>query len=224
MTFVTTRRGDAHSVAWRRRRNAAAAALVLVVMLSAMACGGGAKGKAGAVGTNVPVDVTGGTPGAATPLTAAEQTVVALGPKTVFAPYSDPGGHFVAEVPQGWNSRGTQGGGVIFLLPDGGVTMEIDCVPGLTAGQLQIQDQSVQQQVTLGVVSRDPASTVHVNGQAYEIVPWSSTIGSLRLEHEFVYLDGKGCAWRLQLNGAPGHPLATWQPILNRLLQSFKPA
>ena len=206
-------------------RHLAALLAVLLLALGAAACRGGSKKvdiNATIAGTLEPPTPAADATQAATPLTADEQTVVAIGPGIDYVPYADPAGAFTAEVPRGWGVLQSTGS-VTFQLPDNGVTMAVVCESGVNTQQLLDEDKRAFANINLGTTTYGAETEATVAGVTAHVVPWDTVLGEARTDHIWVYFDGNGCAWRFALNTVATRLASTWMPVLTHLMDTFKP-
>ncbi len=206
------------------------AALCAVILIPALALGcsnGGEKpaatGTAGTAGTAgsgsaVPAAPT-NTP---VQLGPADQTVVAAGGQVPLVPYTDPNNRFTAKLPQGWRLQELQNA-VQATQPaaDVSATLAVSCGPGISVAELVQQDKNIGQNIGTGWPDMTKAKPTQVAGVPAQVVDWASNLAGTAIEHVTVYFEGKGCAWKIQLNTFPGTDIEQLRPVFDGTVGSF---
>ena len=217
--------------------------LVIAGAAVGIACGGGSKDATpspAAVGTPQPTMATpgpisgnqtvviGGTAGPTrtpTPFSVEQQTAVALGPNVPLVPFEDPEGRYTVSIPRGWtvavnthSFSATLGGRPVAAV------VGIFCAPDGNVDDMIASDQNTQQQIGAGNLTLDRQAATQVDGVTAREVPWSGHFDLLdvTIDHDWVYFEAKGCAWRIVLNTYPPAKIDDYMPMFRQMLASFK--
>lgn len=100
-------------------------------------------------------------------------------------------------------------------------TITVDCVPGVDKGTMLGLDGAAATRLGLGGLEATRAEPAQVGGKPALQVAWEgSLVPGDRLS---VYVDGKDCAWRIQLASFGAIPIGPLLPMFNRVLAAFNP-
>ena len=211
------------------RRIAGVVGLLVVVVAVFAACtssgGGGPKPNVttGVVitGTNVAVPT-------GTPLSASDLTALAVGTNVdSYDPYTDPAGRFTVDLPRGWRLLpGKYGVSATLLSSDpqypASAIVGVGCLEGVTVDYLVQQDRNVQQSIGEGDFSLTNATPTTVDGVPAQEVRWQGAYLGTAHDHDFIYFQEKGCAWRILLTTYPNVTFDSLRPVLDHLVASFR--
>ncbi len=209
-------------------------ALGCALIGAAAACGGdGGSSKTPAFPTPIGTAVV-PVPGFKTP-TSAESTVIAAdyalelyrhdavprtqGTDVIDFPYD-------VLLPKGWQIDSSGVGLTVSLLAPNNfpyVGVSVDCRPGLSAISMLAKDGSSAEALGLGSLGSEPQAAYTVAGQAAIRVDWAGGT-AFPANHISIYVDGKSCAWRLQLNTFGAIRTSQFEAFFLKIVDAFDPA
>jgi hypothetical protein len=210
--------------------------LVALPLALAAACGGGGGSKTPTSVATLSVAPTPGldTRGEQTP-TSAESTVVATEYNLV--PYHhDATPHrqgsdvidfpFDISFPAGWTVESSGVAVTASLMRTDTfpyATVSMDCRPDVDKSQMLKTDSTQAGTLSIGNLDTQPRSDLTVAGRDAIRVDWRGT-GTFPADHISVYVNGKDCAWRLQLNTFGAIRGDDLSALFLRLVNAFNPA
>ncbi len=147
-------------------------------------------------------------------------------PTTSFEPHTDRDGRYTVRVPSGWMLQESTNSLSATLAPTSSAVPAsaqagIYCLPNSSVDQLISVDQNVTRQAGLGDLTLDDERATEVAGTPAREIHWTGDFRGLQLDHVFVYFEGHGCAWRIQLTTYPGLSIDAMRPVLDEMLRSF---
>lgn len=97
----------------------------------------------------------------------------------------------------------------------------MECRPSVTAQEMLELDGGAAERLNLGNLASQERIPVLVGGKEAIRVDW---VGSaFPAEHSSVYVDGKSCAWRLQISVLGGLRPSDFRELFDRILEAFNP-
>ena len=128
-------------------------------------------------------------------------------------------------VPEGWELS-NQGITVTAALPGPNnfpyVTVTVDCRPGVNAREMLDADGQGAADLGLGTLAGAPVGAGKVGERDAIFVRWGG--GNLfPADRLSAYVDGKDCAWRLQLNALGSIRVGEMEPLFQEILARFNP-
>lgn len=128
-------------------------------------------------------------------------------------------------VPEGWVISG-QGVTTTAELPGPNnfpyVTITVDCRPGVNALEMLDVDARAASQLGIGNLAGAPTSAGQVGERDATLVRWRGG-GLFPADRLSAYVDGKDCAWRLQLNTLGSIQVGEMEPVFQEILARFNP-
>ncbi len=101
-------------------------------------------------------------------------------------------------------------------------SISVDCRPGVNMSQMLATDGAATGSLDLGDLGSAPVQSYTVAGQEAIRVDWNGG-GAFPAGHTSVYVDGKDCAWRLQLNTFGGIRPADLSALFFAIVDAFDP-
>jgi hypothetical protein len=194
------------------RRLVLVGCLIVLGCLFATACSGSGKSQP-TPGNTIAAPTPPGTPAAA------QQTAVAIGVSSPpLVDFSDPQGRYAIKLPANWDHH-DQNNWVVIQLPSQKqlTTFGVFCSPGDTVDGLISADAKVVHSAGVqNVVSSTPVQVAGVTGRRIES---TTSLADLILHNITYYVEGRGCAWRIELTSGGRADLA---PLAQALVQSFR--
>jgi hypothetical protein len=102
------------------------------------------------------------------------------------------------------------------------VSISVDCRPGVEKAGMLDRDGAAAASLDLGNLGSQPRSALSVAGRDAIRVDWQGG-ATFVADHISVYVDGKDCAWRLQLNTFGAIRAEQLSALFLRVVDAFNP-